>query len=207
MTYGCQKQINAPSGRSTDDASVLSKKYPQLLKDFTQVNLIGDDDEYSPLTIDPNLSNAWGLSFSPGGIAWISSFNPGLSLVYNTAGVQLRPPVAIPSPGGPTGGHPTGTVFNGSNDFVLSNGAPARFIFDGVDGIISGWNPTAGNFALTAVNNSATSVYTGLALAQDGGNNFLYAANLKTGKIDVFDKNFMPVDKPFTDPTLPAGYA
>ncbi|GAB3876035.1 hypothetical protein GCM10028824_32970 [Hymenobacter segetis] len=39
------------------------------------------------------------------------------------------------------------------------------------------------------------------------GANFLYVANFKGRTIDVFDKNFAPVtDKPFADPTIPAGF-
>jgi uncharacterized protein (TIGR03118 family) len=44
------------------------------------------------------------------------------------------------------------------------------------------------------VDNSASgAVYKGLALANNGTANFLYAANFASGKIDVFDANFAPV--------------
>lgn len=201
----CQKQLSTPGSR-TNEVQELKKENPKLLKDFTQVNLISNTNEYGAVTVDPNLVNAWGLSFSSGGVAWISSFEPGLSLVYNSSGTQVRAPVSIPSPSAPTGGHPTGTVFNGSSDFVLSNGSPARFLFDGVDGVISGWNPGAGNFALVA-KHKAGAVYTGLALAQSNGQNYLYAANFSWGKIDVYDKNFNEVNMPFNDPGIPEGYA
>lgn len=57
-------------------------------------------------------------------------------------------------------------------------------------------------------NNSATSAYTGLALASDGGASFLYAANFRAGTIDVFDRLFAKVSgKPFLDPYLPPGYS
>ena len=104
----------------------------------------------------------------------------------------------------------TGAVFNSTSDFVLSNGSPARFIFDGIDGVISGWNPAAGNNAIKAVDRSSSSVYTGLATGHVGTNNYLYAANFRTGNIDVFDKNFAWVSlpgMPFMDPSLPMGYA
>ncbi|HEV2831758.1 MAG TPA: TIGR03118 family protein, partial [Hanamia sp.] len=181
-------------------------KVPQLLKDFTQVNLVGNNDEYNPARVDPLLVNGWGLAFSPTGIAWISAEGTGVSTVYNSEGSQVLPAVSIPSPGGATGGHPTGVVFNGTTDFKLPNGNPARFIFDGVDGVISGWN--GGPAAIKVVDNSSTSAYTGLAIANDGGNNFLYAANFRAGKIDVFDKDWVEVNtKPFMDPNIPAGYA
>jgi uncharacterized protein (TIGR03118 family) len=187
-------------------------KTPQALKDFEQVNLVGNNDEYAPAHIDPHLINAWGIAFSSGGVAWVSSQAGHVSAVYDRDGnmIPARPEVAIPSPGGPTGGNPTGTVVNidtNATDFKLSNGSAGRFFFVGVDGILSGWNPAAGNFALVIKNNAGSAVYTGLAMAQNAGNYYLYAANFSAGKIDVWDKNFTPVQMAFTDPDLPAGYA
>ncbi len=179
----------------------------KALKDFNQVNLVADNSALHPSHIDMSLLNAWGLAFNPTGIAWVSSQAGHVSTVYDKEGTTLRPPVNIPSPGGPTGGNPTGIVFNGSADFVLSNGQPARFIFVGLDGILSGWNPTAGNNALLIKNNMATAVYTGLTLAQNGGANYLYAADFRSGKIDVWDKNFNPVMMTFKDPGIPAGFS
>jgi uncharacterized protein (TIGR03118 family) len=65
------------------------------------------------------------------------------------------------------------------------------------------------------VNNSASAVYTGLAIASNGSGTFLYAANAlpssqhPNGTIDVFDQNFAPIQLQgsFTDPNLPAGYS
>lgn len=177
------------------------------LKDYDQVNLVANNDEYHAAHIDPVLLNAWGLAFSPTGIAWISSMAGHVSTVYDKEGATLRPPVNIPSPGGATGGYPTGTVFNGSTSFVLSNGQPARFLFVGVDGVLSGWNGPAGNNALLIKNNSASASYTGLAIAMHGGANMLYAANFRTGKIDVWDGSFHSVAMAFMDPGLPSGFA
>ena len=204
---GCQKEMRNMNAGQQLNANGLNKKgkVPQLLKDFTQVNLVASNGEYNAGRIDPLLINAWGLSFSPTGIAWISAQGAGVSAVYNSEGLQVLPAVSIPSPGGATGGNPTGQVFNGSTDFKLPNGNPARFIFDGVDGIISGWN--GGAAAIKVIDNSATSAYIGLAIAADGGNNFLYAANFRAGRIDVFDKDWNLVNnKLFMDPGIPAGY-
>jgi uncharacterized protein (TIGR03118 family) len=204
---GCQKDLQNMNAQQhlPDGVSANTGKVPQLLKDFTQVNLVGNNDEYNAGRVDPLLLNAWGLTFSPTGIAWISAQAAGVSDVYSSEGLQILPAVSIPSPGGATGGNPTGVVFNGTTDFKLTNGNPARFIFDGLDGIISGWN--GGTTASKVIDNSVTSVYTGLAIAADGGNNFLYAANFKTGKIDVYDKDWAAVNtKPFIDPGLPSGY-
>lgn len=200
LSNGCKKFFD-PFGHD---------KNPKTLKDFNQVNLVGNNDEYHPAHIDTNLINAWGIAFSGGGVAWVSSQEGHVSVVYDRDGNTVRPPVAIPSPGGPSGGNPTGQVFNmdtSSADFLLSNNASGRFFFVGVDGILSGWNGAAGNSALV-INNSPGAVYTGLAMAQNSsGAYYLYAANFAAGKIDVWDKNFAAVSLPFTDPALPSGYA
>jgi uncharacterized protein (TIGR03118 family) len=179
----------------------------EALKDFQQVNLVDNNGEYHATRTDATLINAWGLAFSPNGIAWVNSQAGHVSEVWDNLGNILRPAVNIPSPGGPTGGNPTGIVFNSTKDFVLSNGAPAAFIFVGVDGIFSGWNGTAGANALLIKDNSSTSAYTGLAIDSVGSTHYLYAANFRTGKIDVWDKTFAPVTMSFTDPRLLPGYS
>jgi len=98
-------------------------------------------------------------------------------------------------------------VFNSSTGFKLPNGEPARFIFDGVDGVISGWNSGNLTMAIRVIDNSKTSAYTGLAIGMNEGATFLYAANFRSGKIDVYDEDWNWVNKPFTDPDLPDGYA
>jgi uncharacterized protein (TIGR03118 family) len=81
------------------------------------------------------------------------------------------------------------------------------FIFSTADGTIAGWN--SGTIATTIVNNSGGASYTGLALANNGTANLLYAANgAQAGSIDVFDSNFNPFTTSggFSDPNLPAGF-
>ncbi|HKH61926.1 MAG TPA: TIGR03118 family protein [Flavitalea sp.] len=198
---GCQKLI--------DEFHHKKDKAPELPGNFRQINLVANVLGYNAERRDPLLINGWGIAFSSGGTAWIGSQGGGVSVVYDREGNQQLAPVAIPSPGGPTGGNPTGVVFSASNtDFMLSNGAAARFIFVGVDGILSAWNNGAGSRALLLQNNSATSAYTGLALATDAGASFLYAANFRAGTIDVFDRTFAKVGgKPFLDSHLPSGYS
>ena len=167
---------------------------------FSQVNLVASSSQYSGARVDANLINGWGIALSPTGTVWISAEGSGKSLVYNSDGVEILPAVSIP-----TGGHPTGIIFNSTSDFVIPGSTAAKFIFAGTTGIISGWS--TGTSAVQLVDKSSTSVYTGLAIAADGGPNFLYAANFKQSKIDVFDLNFNEVSKTFTDATLPSGYA
>jgi len=206
----CKKNTDMPS--PSDEEQMKNGKGKDL-KDFKQVNLVGNTMEYQPAHVDPTLINAWGIAFSSGGTPWVSSNVGHVSDVYNSEGATVLGPVHIPSPGGPEGGNPTGVVFSSSTtDFIIPSGnaqpaSAARFIFAGVDGVISAWNGTRGTHAFMKFNHSATSVYTGLAIASMGGHNILYAANFRTGKINVWDWNWNPVAMSFTDPNLPAGYA
>ena len=176
------------------------------LRDFQQVNLVSNTSVYAPLTIDPTLHNAWGLAWSPNGIAWVNSLGGHVSELYSAEGAIIRPGVRIPSPADTIGGLPTGIVFSGGAGFKISNGQAANFLFAGVDGVISGWNGAAGNNALRIANVPGAS-FTGLALATRNGFHFIYAADFKNGKISVWDTTYTAVSLPFHDPGLPAGYA
>jgi len=174
--------------------------------DFEQVNLVGDNDEYSPATVDANLVNAWGISFPTSGPAWVSANVTGKTGIYSGLGSPLAfSPVSIPGAGNSAVGHPTGQVFNGGSGFRLPNGGSARFIFASDDGTISGWN--GGATAIKKVDDSPDASYLGLAIASDGTNTFLYAANFAEGEIDTYDTSWNEVNKSFTDPNLPEGYS
>jgi uncharacterized protein (TIGR03118 family) len=162
---------------------------------------------------DPNLVNGWGVAFNPTGFVWVSDADAGKSTLYDGTGKPQSLVVSIPGPGGAVG-HPTGIVFSGGADFIVTNGTtngPARFIFATEDGTIAGWAPNVNaTNALTAVDNSSTqAVYTGLALSGNGVTHLLYAANFRARRIDVFDGAFMPVDVEgaFVDPKLPHNYS
>jgi uncharacterized protein (TIGR03118 family) len=203
LITSCQKNGTDTSPRMDEEVNVQKKA--KSLKDFMQVNLVGSNDEYDPVRIDPLMVNGWGIAFSPTGTIWISAEATGVSTVYNKDGNQQLPAVSIPSPGGATGGHPTGQVFNGGTGFRLPNGNPARFIFAGADGVVSGWN--GGTAAIRKIDNSPASVYLGMAIARDGTKDFIYLANFSQGRIDVYDTAWQAVSKPFIDPTIPGGYA
>jgi len=173
---------------------------------YLQTNLVSDVPGLAATT-DPNLKNPWGVSFSPTSPFWVSDQATGLATLYDGAGNIIPLVVTIPSIGFPPG--PTGQVFNGSTSFVLPNGSQARFLFDTLDGQLLGWNGGAGT---TAVNVATTTgaIYTGLALGNSGGANYLYAAD-NTGHINVFDTNFNNVTGTifagkFVDPNALPGF-
>src|SRR5678815_3102341 len=194
ITFSCQKNVE----KTPTNEEITTKAIPPKdLKYFVQVNLVGDNDEYSPAHIDPNMVNGWGISFPASGPAWVSAEGTGKTGIYNSEGVPAGiSPVSIPGTGTSTVGHPTGQVFNGTTDFKLPNGTAARFIFAGADGVISGWN--GGSTAIKKVDDGPDASYFGIALANDRGNNFLYVANFAEKKIDVYDKVWAEVSKPFT---------
>ena len=115
-------------------------------------------------------------------------------------------------------GGPTGTVVNGSGDFVITDGTvsgPARFLFASEDGKIRGWNPNVpppppSHTAFVGADRSNVgAVYKGLATGSVAGNNFLYATDFHNNRIDVFDKSFGLVQMPggFVDNKLPKDFA
>jgi uncharacterized protein (TIGR03118 family) len=164
--------------------------------------------------LDPHLVNAWGISLNPnGGAFWVSSNGADLSTLYtgdvngsalNKAALE----VTIP------GGAPTGQVFNGTTDFVVTNGTVSRsalFIFAAESGRVTGWNPavTPNTTAKEGFTATDGAIYKGIALANNGAGNFLYVADFHNAKIDVLDGHYQLVHLAgdFTDPHLPDGFA
>jgi uncharacterized protein (TIGR03118 family) len=177
---------------------------------YTVTPLVSDQSGQAPV-LDPDLVNPWGLAASPtGGAWWVADNQTGVATLYNGTGGKLSLTVAIP------GGVPTGTVFNGGSGFVITSGAAsgsAVFIFASEGGIISGWNPAVPGPPVSTVAVPAAfregATYTGLAIGSLFGSDFLYAADFRNARVDVFDDDFQltTLAGSFSDPALPAGYA
>src|SRR5215204_7286317 len=105
VIFSCQKNVE----KTTSNEEIATKAIPPKdLKDFVQVNLVGDNDEYNPARIDPNLVNGWGISFPTSGPAWVSAEGTGKSLVLNGEGSAVAiSPVTIPPAGPLPSSHPT----------------------------------------------------------------------------------------------------
>jgi uncharacterized protein (TIGR03118 family) len=174
---------------------------------YGQVNLVSDKAGYGAAKVDTNFTNAWGISFGPTGIFWIASAEKSVVNVYDREGNLKLAAVAVPAHGEHFDGEPTGGVTNTTSDFIIAaNGQAAKFIYAGEGGTIHAWN--TGDSTRTVADRSSTgAVYKGLAIANDGGSNFLYVANFRGKKVDVYDRNFSYItSKPFNDPNIPAGY-
>ena len=175
---------------------------------YVQHNLVSDIPGMADVT-DPNLVDPWGVSTSATSPFWVSDAGKSKSTLYNGAGAITAVVVSIPvGAKGPANSSPSGQVNNNTTAFILANGTKASFIFATEDGTISAWN--GGTVSTVMVDNSgAGAVYEGLAIGTSANGATLYAANFKTGNIDVFDGKFAPATLAgkFADPNLPAGYA
>lgn len=186
--------------RSTVAASVSS---------FKVDNLIGSKGSGGKKK-DSHMINAWGATFIAAAHTpfWINDEGTGVSELIDGKGKIMKalPFVTIPGATAGSTGKPTGIVGNATGQFTIPGSTSALFIFATEDGTIAAWNESLDATAKTILTNSGE-VYTGLALANNGTANLLYAANSK-GSIDVFDSNFNPVTTSggFVDPNLPAGF-
>ncbi|MEO5674161.1 MAG: TIGR03118 family protein [Chitinophagales bacterium] len=204
MLSGCTKNDVATS--PSEDQSFIDLKIANT-NDFTVVNLVSDVEEYDPIFIDPNLVNAWGLAFSDEGEVWVSSTEKGLATIYDGNGIQLAQPVNIPFNGDPTGGEPTGAAYNETNTFFIPQAnKKSEFMYVTENGTLL---LAASGTAYTVADQSASgTVYKGMAIASEGGEEYIYATDFHNAKIDVYNDSYtLETDYPFIDPDMSSGYA
>jgi uncharacterized protein (TIGR03118 family) len=186
-------------------------------EDFQVTALVVDQASGNPYTAmhtDTHLINPWGIAFNPQGFVWVANAETGSSTLYDGRGIPQSLVVSIPS-GSRRSGGPTGIVFSGSDDFVVtgpSGTGPSRFLFVTEGGTLAAWSPDANpTAAITVFDGGAEErIYKGLALqAGPGGGMRLYATDFHNSRVDVFDAEFKPVFVAggFGDPNLPRGYA
>jgi uncharacterized protein (TIGR03118 family) len=192
-------------------AFALAWSAPAEAQQYKKTDLVSD--LAGAMFQDANLVNPWGLSRSSGSPWWAADNGTGRSTLYDGAGNAQALVVTIPPAEGGTTGVPTGTVFNGTTDFKLPNGNPARFLFVAEDGTISGWN---GGAQAIVVSTEKDAVYKGAAIATRDGAHYLYVANFSERRIDVFDATFQRVRSghgghaerdAFKDERLPRGFS
>ena len=173
--------------------------------------------------VDLNLVNPWGLVFVPNDAVWIANNGKNNSTLYDgfgTAQPANQPlVVTLPAAADGTAFQPTGIVaFTSStqfpNDFTVTSAGKSGqsiFIYSGLNGQLAGWSPAVSQTqAVSAYAATDNACYRGLAIANNGTANFLYANDFVGAKIDVFDATFKkqgPSAFPFTDPNLPQNYA
>jgi uncharacterized protein (TIGR03118 family) len=190
---------------------VLEARY--LLSGYQQTNLVGYQSGVAHFT-DSNL-NGWGMTSLPdGSFVVANTFSTGLATFYDRSGYVLPRTITVPETTNPTAlssaglvfqppgvGHPTGVVYNSTNDFVITNpdsgkSAPATLIFDTIDGVICGWNPDVDPKPIVIRDTWAAgkpAVYTGLEIGQEIGqdgqvHNVLYAADFLNNDVEMIGK-------------------
>jgi len=184
--------------------ALAATAHAQVRVDVT--NLVTDNPAANAGQItDAGLVNAWGLSYSPTSPFWVSSNGTGLANLYSVnpatqATTKVGLTVTIPD------GQVTGQVFNsaGASAFGGDN-----FLFVGEGGTISGWRNALGTTAERLQLASDSNVYKGAAFANLAAGGYLYAANFRSGTIDVLKGTAGAPDLTghFTDPGLPNGFA
>ena len=172
--------------------SVLVFSTASFAQQYVQTNLVSDiaqpaNANGTPVSVDPDLVNAWGLARGASSPWWVNNGGTGTSTLYTGAGAAVPLIVTIPNSQGVAGPSvPTGMVFNGTADFNLAANNPAAFIFATKNGTIAAWGPPATavvggrSTAITKVDEGqAGAVFTGLTWVEFNGAHFLLAANFR----------------------------
>jgi uncharacterized protein (TIGR03118 family) len=195
---------------------------------FRQVNLVSDLESMHPKYLDKQVKNPWGISLGPSTALWVdNNFNPKSECgqgctppakdlltkitVYRGATNSHDPVVKVPLE--VTASAPTGTVYNPTSSFVISQGgvtAPARFLFNEnvLEGAqLTGWSgassPTPTTTVVKATKPNAGQLGLALVPGEDGygvhssptgrSGPHLLAADTGGGTIDVYDGAFRSV--------------
>jgi uncharacterized protein (TIGR03118 family) len=183
---------------------------PASALEVTQINLVSSNTSTVPAQHqDPNMVNAWGVSFSPTGSPfWISDNGTNQSSLYSVNPTTNKAtevtgsifPVDVPKPTGQVFGNVAGSFNNDTFLFVSGNGS------------LYGWRGALGKNAEVLFTGAAGTNYTGSAIGTLNGTTFLYAAN-SHGGIDVIKgtNGSIGLDttdfvNKFVDPNIPTNY-
>ncbi len=203
---------------------------------YAVTNLAANEASYNPQLLDPYLALGWGIAIRPAGLGghfWLSNSGTGVSTEYvgDVGGVPIYQDdlkivdvsTTAANPFGISG--PTGQVFNGSDDFVITqehpNGditAPSKFIFVATDGGVSGWTERRNEdgtvdrplVSEVVVDKFLDSIYYGVAITNFESDNRLYIADFGPApEIEVYDGEFNEIteDFDFDNPFADEGYA
>ncbi|MGD1917576.1 MAG: TIGR03118 family protein, partial [Pleurocapsa sp.] len=123
-----------------------------MTNNYSVTSLVSNNPDNNPQLLDPYVSLGWGIAIRPAGLGghfWVSNSGTGISTEYvgDVSGIPIYQDALKIVEVTPAEGNPfnlsgvSGQVFNGSNDFVITqdhpNGeitAPSKFIFVATDG-------------------------------------------------------------------------
>jgi len=206
VTYTLSCSGSGFLGTATQNATLVV----QAASAYLATTLVEDFAGGTARKQDTNLVNPWGLALGATSPMWAANNHTDTSTLYNGNGDITALVVHLPA-----GFDPTGMVANATTDFTVTGGttAVAAFIFAGESGKVAGWAATVnGGVPVVPFTAPDGAVYKGLAIANNGTGNFLYAADFHNSKVDVLDKAYAKqtpsaTSFAFTDATLPAGYS
>jgi uncharacterized protein (TIGR03118 family) len=230
MSLGAQA---APARGSSGAGTVLQTN---LVSDLPGVADDTDANLVNPWGISESGGSPFWLSDNNAGVSTLySSATPPIATVPLVVNIPTPVSATGGTPSGTVfntdGGANGGFKVTGVNSAGATVSASPAFLFDTEDGTILGWAPSInGTNAIIAQDNSGNNftvsdpdlgsgaVYKGLAIATSttpiiasdpNSTALLYAANFRSGAIDVYDGTWTKVSAPgaFTDRGLPRGYA
>jgi uncharacterized protein (TIGR03118 family) len=207
-------------GGALGSARHLERSRPDLR--VRRTDLVADVAGIGAHLADPSLSEPWGLALPPALPAVLANRSSNTATSYDGMGraqpsaAPLRLQLPFDARGAVTGA--AGVVANSGDGFMVSaagRSAPARLVWASTGGVLAAWSPELGSGDAVVVHVSSDSAaYTGLALKTSStpGERWLYAADFRNARIDVFDTTFRKVRPTrtkfaFSDPALPPGYA
>jgi uncharacterized protein (TIGR03118 family) len=190
---------------------------------FKQTNFVANKKSYKPQIREKNFINGWGISIRPagaGGHFWVTAKDVSYEYVgdvQNSADEKLRKLHTddlkyVKLPVGGKDNFATGTVFNGGESFVITQGeitAPAKFLFASDGGVISAWTERKnedGSFVhpskAVKVVEEKDAQFFGLAINDDYSR--IYAADFGAKPaVKVYDGKFKPLNIEFKSPFEP----
>ena len=218
-TLNCTDPATGPYGGTATTSTMSATLTVNPATVFAAKNLVADTAS-GTVTVDANLVNPWGIVFLPGAPVWVANNHTETSTLYDGNGVPQPAGtplvVHLPASAAAVPFNPTGIVGNTTADFVVSaagKSGAALFIYTGEGGMIAGWSKDVDvSNAVVMYTDAGGAVYKGLAIANNGSGNFLYATDFHNNKVDVFNATYtkQPTSATsfaFKDPNLPAGYA
>jgi hypothetical protein len=87
----------AAESTSSTAGQISADRRAHVVLALSQTNLVSDQPGVAATT-DPNLVNAWGISFNPAGPAWVSDNGTGVTTVYDAPGPSAPDWYTAPPP-------------------------------------------------------------------------------------------------------------
>lgn len=118
-------------------------------------NLVSNTSTFSPVQIDQNLVDGWGLASFPNSPFWVSDQNTSSSMLYTGSGSKV--PLVVQIPCVVNGAVTVPCPFPGEGILFQPNLGPPGLNFFGPTGIVANTFASAGDFTISGTNAPACS--------------------------------------------------